>query len=309
MNTDETETLQEEQPQTAVSVYGADGTMDDFPVLKAFQQYVDAEQSKARRRMVTLCILFGLMTCIMVGVFMLMLYDISMRNQQLNDRLVEYAMKDRDREQKPLVVEASPQLAAQNSANEAALKTMTDTLVALQKQISDQQKLNADQHRAALEAAMRQQQAAMQQQAVRVPSQEEIDLDRKIREASEKIRRARAILEAEKKKFQEEKERLHREEVERQRRRLYPEFYGEKQPSQQPAPPAKAQITDDDIQDILREADAPSLDAAGQTETTPDADAAKPKSDDPVIEYFKDDEYSVPVDVNGNSRNWQIPLN
>ena len=33
--------------QRAVSVYGAADALDDFPVLKAFQQYIDAEQAKA----------------------------------------------------------------------------------------------------------------------------------------------------------------------------------------------------------------------------------------------------------------------
>ena len=40
---------------TAVSVYDAGNAMDDFPVLKAFQQYIDAEQAKAQKRMLFLC--------------------------------------------------------------------------------------------------------------------------------------------------------------------------------------------------------------------------------------------------------------
>ena len=47
-------------PQNAVSVYSQDA-MDDFPVLKAFQQYIDAEQAKAQKRMTTLCIFFALL--------------------------------------------------------------------------------------------------------------------------------------------------------------------------------------------------------------------------------------------------------
>jgi hypothetical protein len=34
-------------PPNAVSLYNNDA-MDDFPVLKAFQQYIDAEHAKAR---------------------------------------------------------------------------------------------------------------------------------------------------------------------------------------------------------------------------------------------------------------------
>ena len=44
--------------QNAVSVYGQEG-LDDFPVLKAFQQYIDAEQIKSRKRMVMLSIFFA----------------------------------------------------------------------------------------------------------------------------------------------------------------------------------------------------------------------------------------------------------
>ena len=29
-----------------ISVYGQDNALDDFPVLKAFQQYIDAEHAK-----------------------------------------------------------------------------------------------------------------------------------------------------------------------------------------------------------------------------------------------------------------------
>ena len=39
----------------AISIYGQEG-LDDFPVLKAFQQYIDAEQSKSRKRMIMLCV-------------------------------------------------------------------------------------------------------------------------------------------------------------------------------------------------------------------------------------------------------------
>ena len=35
-----------EIPRNAVSIYGNNDAMDDFPVLKAFQQYIDAEHAK-----------------------------------------------------------------------------------------------------------------------------------------------------------------------------------------------------------------------------------------------------------------------
>ena len=58
----------------AVSIYGQEG-LDDFPVLKAFQQYIDAEQSKARKRMIMLCLFFGFLMTIVIVVFMIMLRE------------------------------------------------------------------------------------------------------------------------------------------------------------------------------------------------------------------------------------------
>ena len=83
-------------PNNAVRLYG--DAMDDFPVLKAFQQYIDAEQAKARKRLLSLGIFFGILTGAIIAVFVLLLLNVSQRNQELNDRLVEYAMKDRSQQ-------------------------------------------------------------------------------------------------------------------------------------------------------------------------------------------------------------------
>lgn len=287
-----------EIPQNALSVYGQDSGVDDFPVLKAFQQYIDAEQNKARRRMVTLCIFFGALMAIVVAVFMFMLYGINERNQLLSDRLVEYAMRDRDRlAAQPVQPVVQP--APDNSANEAAMRAMTDTLLALQKQMAEQQ----------------QRTQAVQQQQYAAPTFEEAEIDRKTREAEEKIRRARALLDAEKKKLAEEREKLHAEEVERHRRRLYPEYYNNQTPKSDasaqsatnPASqkkPAKPQISDSDIADILREVD----EATGaDSEHALDAEDIDDDFED-AIEYFSDDEYQIPVKIEGTSTKWYVPL-
>ena len=317
-----------EAPRNAVSIFRAEGPMDDFPVLKAFQQYIDAEQNKARKRLVTLCVFFGAMICVIIAVFMVMLHDISRRNQLLNDRLVDYAMKDRDR--MPLVVSqpvapAAPVAAPANSAaTEAALKSVADALASLQKQISEKPQ-------PAPPAA-----AAVPQQTVEAA---EIEIERKEKLARERIKRERAQLAEERRKLAEERERRHQEEVEQHRRKLYPEYYAEKdkaaaaqQPAaQQPAaaqqpqpqPAAKREISDDDIADILREAalpdedDAPAAAPAAETKPAAKTSAGKPgpsaqkKEPDDVadaIEYFKDDEYEIPVQVKGSSAKWRVPL-
>ena len=279
-----------EIPQNAVSVYRQpDSAMDDFPVLKAFQQYIDAEQSKARKRMVSLCIFFGMLMTIVIAVFMIMIHEVSKRNQHLNDRLVEYVMSERDRQ--PIVVQPPLQQAPQQPAgNEAMLQAMTDTLVALQKQISEQQHMPAP----ATVAAPQQTQA-------------EIEFERKTLEAEEQLRKARALLDAEKRKLADEREKLRQKEIERHRRKLYPEYYGSS--PEQTTPPKKAveeksssarpQFTDDDIADILRDA---AVDAKETDDDETDYDI------EDAIDYFKDDEYQFPVEVKGTSTKWHVPL-
>ena len=59
----------------AVSVYGGDA-LDDFPVLKAFQQYVDAEHSKAQRRLLSVCAFFTMLIIVIIGVFLFVVMNI-----------------------------------------------------------------------------------------------------------------------------------------------------------------------------------------------------------------------------------------
>ena len=271
-------------PQTAISVYQQDNAMDDFPVLKAFQQYIDAEQIKSRKRMVSLCIFFGVLMTIVVAVFMLMLHSISARNQQLNDRLVEYAMRDRQPAVMPQV--AAPQA---SEANEAAMRAMTDTLVALQKQIASAQAAQAPVAPAPAIAASPE------------PTPEEIAIEQRTRAAEEKLRKARALLDAEKRKLAEERERLRQEEVERHRRRLYPEFYAEKKSEPQPqAQKPQQKISDEDIADILREVDEVSSSLSEDEDLDDDMEDA--------IEYFHDDDYEASAEAKGTAGKWHVPL-
>ena len=46
------------ESSNAISLFGQAANANDFPVLKAFQEYIDAEQSKARKRMLGLSIFF-----------------------------------------------------------------------------------------------------------------------------------------------------------------------------------------------------------------------------------------------------------
>ena len=316
--------LDERIPSNAVSVYGQTDAMDDFPVLKAFQQYIDAEQTKSRKRMVMLCIFFGCLMAVVIAVFIVMLHSVSERNQSLNDRFLEYMMQERERapsQQQPVVSPAP----TTNPATDAALKAMTESISSLQKELAEQKTAAATKESEAKTAAK---------------SAHEQEL--------EALAAKRELLEAERKKIAEEKELLHQQEVERQRRRLYPEYYQDSKvpatttsPSRNKSAAPKTRVTQDDvsqqdIDDILSEAYGDGNDEEEVTEapppkkTTKKTAAAKKKvektreakstskkdasskdaveSDDDAIEYFNDDEYSIPVEVKGSSSGWKVPL-
>jgi len=267
-----------EIPQRAVSLYGQSDGMDDFPVLKAFQQYIDAEQEKSRKRIVMLGTGFGVVLVIVIVVFMVLLYGINSRNQILSDRLVEYAMNESSRRN------ASSDAGA--SQNDAALKAITETLQSFQKTIEE--KKNPDVRDAAY--------------------------DRTVKE-DEKLVRAKALLATEKQRLAVEKERLHQIEIEQQRRRLYPELYEDvdsyRSSARSPSRSRNRTLTDEDIREIIREAyperDVESSAKPARKKRDTDAGTAAETSSveddagDEAIEYYKDDDYSIPVDVKGST--------
>ena len=62
--------------QAPVALYGNQDAMDDFPVLKAFQQYVDSEQAKAHKRLMTVCAFFTILIFFIIGVFIFVVMNI-----------------------------------------------------------------------------------------------------------------------------------------------------------------------------------------------------------------------------------------
>jgi hypothetical protein len=188
--------------------------------------------------MATLCVCFAVLMGLVIAVFMVLLYAMNERNQSLNDRLVEYAIKDRDR-QSVAVPAVQPQ-------TDAALKAMTETLATLQRQLAEE----------------RRQKAVAPVAPAKTPQQ--IAAEEQQRAEQERLIREKARLEAEKKLLAEEKERLRQQEVEQHRRRLYPDYYAQQEkqqaapaapsPRAKPAAAKKAELSDEDIADILRDA-------------------------------------------------------
>lgn len=100
----------------SVTLYGNQDAMDDFPVLKAFQQYVDSEQAKAHKRLMTVCAFFTILIFFIIGVFIFVVLNIRSNNDNNPDNSV---------------------LALQQQVAEQASK-MTDQQMAYQRQIADQ---------------------------------------------------------------------------------------------------------------------------------------------------------------------------
>lgn len=209
----------------AVRLYNEGDPVDDFPVLKAFQQYIDAEQAKSRRRIITLSVVFGFVTVLLIALFMFIISVLSTkfeskllafsdRNQELNDKLVEFAMKERNA---PRQDETATTL-----ANNAAMNVMKDTMTALRSQIVEQQKLLGEEQKRSSELIASHAESKAQLDAERSRHKEEI------KQQEVKIERIRTLLAAEKDKIEAEREKLRKQAIELHKQRLYPEYYRKK---------------------------------------------------------------------------------
>jgi hypothetical protein len=201
-------------PNNAVSIYGQGDAMDDFPVLKAFQQYIDAEQAKAQKRMTTLCIFFAIILAIVIGVFVLLLLNIGQRNNSLNEQLFQYMMKERDRPA-PVVTQAPQQ-------SDAAIRALADTMASFQKQLTEQQMRVAEQQTRMLE----QQNQTIAERAKKmseppVDHEAELETSRQNKAEALRLKKALAELNAEKERLAREKDRLHEKEIELYRKEHY----------------------------------------------------------------------------------------
>ena len=289
-------------PENALSVYGREDALDDFPVLKAFQQYIDAEQSKARKRMVSLCIFFAVLMFVVISAFVAMLMYTSEKKNELYDRLIDIAMKDRSAQQQAAVVQAPVVQQPQQPSQEAA------AITALTAKLDEMQKKLVTEQEKAVQAA----QAAAQAQAAALrakePTPEEIE-----------IKKLKALLAEEKEKVAAEKEKQRKAELEAYHRRYHPDAF---EPKTRKAPVPKKPVRvreieeeddeegDDDekldalldgLKDIKPTKDEP-VEAAA-----PKAPSAAPKAPSVSRKPEVQKESSIPVDVGGSSSSWSIP--
>lgn len=177
-----------------LSIVPAEGASNDFPVLKAFQEYIDAEQAKARKRMLGLSAFFIVLLLVVVVTFVIILTTVLSRNQALSDRLLDYALEER---QKIAVQPIAAPVVQPAQPSDDVIKKLLERI---------------DRDQAAMKAAFekeRQEAAAKAAEAERIRQQEL----RRLQEDLSK-ERAKAKAEAEKKAA-----------IERHRRRLYPDYY------------------------------------------------------------------------------------
>ena len=245
--------------QSSVSIYGQDA-MDDFPVLKAFQQYIDAEQEKARKRLLAMGIFFSVLMLAVIAVFVVLLLNVTSRNQQLNDKLVELALKQSQEKPASVVVQPPPQQDSK-AINDLTdkLETMHKDLVASLKRV-DEVSANAARN-ASEEAAAK----------AKGPTPEELE-----------IKRLKDLLTNERKAAAEEKEKRRQEELEAYRRKYYPEFYRKKE-----APKRRPVVLDDDDDLDLDDDDAISYFDDIDEDDEPIRIKSRPTSKTPVKKTVK----------------------
>ena len=240
---------------STLSIIPSDGATNEFPVLKAFQEYIDAEQAKARKRMLGLSVFFIILLLVVVITFVLVLTTVVNRNQALSDRLLDYALKERERMQTVQPPQPPPAPAPQISAQEV-LKPFIERL---------------EREQAEMKAAYEKQQKEAEAKA----AAQEVA-------RNEEMRKVRAELEKERARTKKENDR--QEAIERHRRRLYPDYY--RLPETAPSMTPSTQLSSPATQ---KPPSQPIPKAAPQKKSTPPLSTIKP------VTYFNlDDEESVP---------------
>ena len=184
---------------------------DAFPVLKAFQDYLESERQRARNRMMTLSIVFAVVIVVVVGAFALFWYS-SMRGvQDTNRQLLEAALKRANAEPPAPVVVQPPQPSAVETAKviaEAVSKAQTDqsavfakTLEGLNASLESLKRDNAEmraeieREKAAAEKAVAEREAAEKAAANRAAAEEKA---RAAKEEADKVAAQKAAAEKEK---------------------------------------------------------------------------------------------------------------
>ena len=234
---------------TALRIFEQANGMNDFPVLKAFQEYIEAEQARARKRTLGLSIFFVVLLIVVVVTFSVImaavinrdqqsLQAIATRNQALSDKLLDIALRERTPAAQPVVnVQQPPTAHPDTGAQAQALKPVLDRLESLTEALK-KQPVGTTPQPVPVVLPMP---PAAQRPVVVSP---ELDAARR---QQDELARQRAAVAAERARLKEEQEQLRRDRIEQHRRRLYPEYYAredaQKAAAEVPPPPPRKGTT------------------------------------------------------------------
>ena len=210
---------------TALRIFDQANGMNDFPVLKAFQEYIEAEQARARKRTLGLSIFFIVLLVVVVVTFSVImaavinrdqqsLQAIATRNQALSDKLLDIALRERTPAAQPVVNVQQPPAVVHPDTGAQALKPVLDRLESLTEALKKQPAGTAPQPVPMVQPAAPQP----------LPAAVSPELEAARRQQDE-LARQRAAVAAERARLREEQEQLRRERIEQHRRRLYPDYY------------------------------------------------------------------------------------
>lgn len=210
---------------TALRIFDQANGMNDFPVLKAFQEYIEAEQARARKRTLGLSIFFIVLLVVVVVTFSVImaavinrdqqsLQAIATRNQALSDKLLDIALRERTPAAQPVVNVQQPPAAVHPDTGAQALKPVLDRLESLTEALKKQPAGTAPQPVPMVQPAAPQP----------LPAAVSPELEAARRQQDE-LARQRAAVAAERARLREEQEQLRRDRIEQHRRRLYPDYY------------------------------------------------------------------------------------
>ena len=232
---------------TALRIFDQANGMNDFPVLKAFQEYIEAEQARARKRTLGLSIFFIVLLVVVVVTFAVImaavinrdqqsLQAIATRNQALSDKLLDIALRERTPAAQPVVNVQQPPAAVHPDTGAQALKPVLDRLESLTEALKKQPAGTAPQP------------VPMVQPAAPPPLPAAVSPELEAaRRQQDELARQRAAVAAERARLREEQEQLRRDRIEQHRRRLYPDYYAredaQKTAAEVPPPPAKKKGT------------------------------------------------------------------
>ena len=244
-----------------LSIVPSEGNSNEFPVLKAFQEYIDAEQAKARKRMLGLSVFFIVLLFVVVVTFILILTTVLNRNQSLSDRLLDYALRERE---KAPVVQQLPVTTVPQQPSSDIVKTLIERM---------------EKEQFEMKAAFEKQRKEAERNAI---EQERI--------RKEEIRRIQEELAKEREKARKDAEK--QAEIERHRRRLYPDYYRMPDSSENlPIPPPASTFK----RKILPESPSSTTGVKQQSSSLPQKKQVNPLSTLKPVTYFNvDDDDSVP---------------